>query len=268
MPNPQGGYYASGVGNSGDGYAKITYLGIEMWDYPYNGTNGSDGYIEEFTAPHNGNYKLEVWGAQGGTANGNRGGYGGYSVGTINLSKNDKLYIVTGGKGGNNTSTTAGLGGYNGGGNGDFYSTTYPYSCGGGGATHIATVSGLLKDLLPYKDTGGTNISNEILIVAGGGGTGAYNSSNNGSGLGCQSDFNSLIKCGSSFASRLTVGGTQTSGGNNSVYPGPGSFGQGGTSPDHGMCGSNGGGGAGWYGGSRGCDVVQLVVQDILLVQI
>ncbi|MBR1874943.1 hypothetical protein IJ798_00995 [Candidatus Saccharibacteria bacterium] len=27
MPNPNGGYYASGVGHSGNGYAKITYLG-------------------------------------------------------------------------------------------------------------------------------------------------------------------------------------------------------------------------------------------------
>ena len=27
MPNPNGGYYASGVGHSGNGYARITYLG-------------------------------------------------------------------------------------------------------------------------------------------------------------------------------------------------------------------------------------------------
>ena len=27
MPNPEGGYYSSGVGHSGDGYARITYLG-------------------------------------------------------------------------------------------------------------------------------------------------------------------------------------------------------------------------------------------------
>ena len=26
MPNPSGGYYASGVGHSGNGYARITYL--------------------------------------------------------------------------------------------------------------------------------------------------------------------------------------------------------------------------------------------------
>ena len=27
MPNPNGGYYASGVGHSGNGAARITYLG-------------------------------------------------------------------------------------------------------------------------------------------------------------------------------------------------------------------------------------------------
>ncbi|MDO4967236.1 MAG: glycine-rich protein [Candidatus Saccharibacteria bacterium] len=30
MPNPSGGYYASGVGHSGNGYAKITYLGTTI----------------------------------------------------------------------------------------------------------------------------------------------------------------------------------------------------------------------------------------------
>ena len=39
-----------------------------------------------------GNYKLEVWGAQGGTATGKRGGYGSYSVGVANL-KQEQHYI-------------------------------------------------------------------------------------------------------------------------------------------------------------------------------
>lgn len=50
-------------------------------------------------------------------------------------------------------------GGYNGGGKG---CSRDSYSAGGGGATHIATRSGLLSKLENYKDT--------IIIVAGGGG--------------------------------------------------------------------------------------------------
>ncbi len=66
------------------------------------------GNYETFTAPHDGIYKLEVWGAQGGSTGGNDttgvyqdyiGGAGGYSVGLITLTSNQELYIVVGGQG-------------------------------------------------------------------------------------------------------------------------------------------------------------------------
>lgn len=83
-----------------------------------------------------GTYKLECWGAQGGngSSNGNSninavGGLGGYSVGTITLSKTQKVYIYSGGKGqtkSNTGSYSTVNGGFNGGGSN--------YTCGSGGS--------------------------------------------------------------------------------------------------------------------------------------
>ena len=48
-----------------------------VYNFDYNGTNGSDGSVQEFTAPVSGKYVLEVWGAQGGIASSTYiGGYG------------------------------------------------------------------------------------------------------------------------------------------------------------------------------------------------
>lgn len=65
------------------------------------------GEIQTFTAPKDGVYKLEVWGAQGGTADDGEnttasGGYGSYSVGEVELHQGDTLYIGVGGQGGYN----------------------------------------------------------------------------------------------------------------------------------------------------------------------
>ena len=38
-------------------------LGHE-WTLNYNGTNGTDDSEQEFNIPCNGNYKIELWGAQ------------------------------------------------------------------------------------------------------------------------------------------------------------------------------------------------------------
>lgn len=131
-----------------------------------------------------GKYLLEVWGGQGGsgiwTASDDRngsfyeGGKGGYSKGIIELDNPTTLYVTVGGKGNGALSTdynnvgTVVTGGYNGGGNG-MYNKFDAYSMsvkqlggGGGGATHIATKTGLLKNLSTSLDS--------IIIVAGGGG--------------------------------------------------------------------------------------------------
>ena len=74
--------------------------------------------IKTYEAKYSGTYKLEVWGAQGGTTQGYAGGYGGYAYGETNLDKNEKLYVGVGGAGTGATYQGQSLvGGYNGGGN-------------------------------------------------------------------------------------------------------------------------------------------------------
>ncbi len=152
----------------------------EVWLFPYNGTNGSDGTEQVFDVPCDGYYRLEAWGAQGGTEQWglySSYNYGGYSIGNTYIDDTESLYINVGGAGrgytgstfnspwagGGGTNSIVIPGGYNGG--GDAYSgQNEPFINSGGGATHIATVSGLLKDLEEHKDDG------SILIVAAGGG--------------------------------------------------------------------------------------------------
>ena len=190
-----------------------------------------------YTVPYNGTYKLETWGAQGGSYSNNIGGYGGYSVGVTTLNSGSKLYVNVGG------TTTSNIGGYNGGGNG-YSSGDEKRFLGGGGATHIATKSGLLFSLVNYKDT--------ILIVAGGGGGIYYYSDDNKASGGHGGGFagnNGQVSTSWCFSGTDTpaTGGTQSGGGlgNNDNTNNKGSFGQGGT----GTSGYNTGGGGGFYGG-------------------
>ena len=131
---------------------------------------------QSFVAPEAGYYKLEVWGARGGSAKGGTGihdgggGLGSYSVGLTHLKANEKVYIYVGG-GGNNIKLKGieeKVGdSYNGGGRATIQPWTGGplYAGGGGGATHIGKTDTLLKD---------TNIS-DLIIVAGGGGAGTSN---------------------------------------------------------------------------------------------
>ncbi len=78
------------------------------------------GGQQTFIAPCDGLYKLETWGAGGGTSysdNRGYGGKGGYSYGEKYLSKGDILYIYVGGKGSDGYPRSGyAYGGYNGGG--------------------------------------------------------------------------------------------------------------------------------------------------------
>ncbi len=209
------------------------------------------GSVQDFTIPCDGNYLLEVWGAQGESdtaLNGALyiGGYGGYAKGQISLKKDQNLYIFVGGQEGKIN-----------GGKDDFSikqcvsaATTF-----GGDSTHILFVNEDLNNL-QYRQA-------SILIVAGGGGgAGAYKSvstpnysGNGGAGGG--------IRGNNGGASGLCywrgTGGTQTSGGTDSYCSGInssidggiqsyyyGTFGKGGNS----NCSSGGAGGGGYYGGA------------------
>lgn len=163
-------------------------------------------------------YRLQCYGAQGYALLDGIGGKGGYAQGEITLYDTETLYVYVGGQ------TT----GYNGG------EGNQP----GGGATHIAKVSGLLKTLSAQKD--------KVIIVAGGGGGAERVQGGAGGGLTGGSGSGSY-----SYLSRNGAGGTQTSGGlygvtSNYGNAQSGGFGYGG----HGNAGDSGPtGGGGWYGG-------------------
>ena len=80
------------------------------------------GSEQVFDVEQTGYYKLEVWGAQGGTYNSTYyGGYGGSSSGYTYLVKDQQLFINVGGQG--KSGSTDSKGGYNGGGDGHSYSS-------------------------------------------------------------------------------------------------------------------------------------------------
>ena len=149
-----------------------------------------------------GNYKLETWGAQGGSVINSgttyRGGYGAYAVGNLQINENKTIYVNVGGTAGSgysigNTDYVT-QGGYNGGGaTGGRWTgnanATQLYGAGGG-CTHIAYDTGLLSEL------GSTE--NVLLIAAGGGGA-EYFSHNNTPGF----DAGELIGIGGSGGGNL-----------------------------------------------------------------
>ena len=146
----------------------INYTGDTVFNFDYTGGE------QTFIAPVSGTYKLETWGAQGGSFNDKfKGGNGGYSAGLLFITKDTKVYINVG-QGGNYCKTTdfnnacSVEPSYNGGGSCrtlvGYYNDEIMYRvCGaGGGATHISLNSGLLENLSSNKD--------KIVLVSGGGG--------------------------------------------------------------------------------------------------
>lgn len=206
----------------GDGFVKITHLNISSFVKDFNYT----GSYHEFVTPKTGNYRFEVWGAQGGS-----GGTGGYSSGEIQLTEGEKFYVYVGGVGGINIFSARGAaGGFNGGGSSpNDSSNDAGAGGGGGGATHIATRNGLLRELGGYRDS--------VIIVAGGGGGATGNTQDYHGGHGGGFKGNNGVNY--SGNNDITVGGTQTTG-----Y----AFGQG-SSPTANCHAGLAGAGGGWYGG-------------------
>ena len=204
------------------------------------------GAIQSFTAPVAGTYTVEVWGAQGGGGTNcyGTGGAGGYSKGNVTLTAGQVIYVGVGQAGFKSSSATA----YNGGGAGNVYSPDHGYT--GGGATHIATATGVLASL--------SGNQNSVLVVAGGGGgaTGGtcvcQYQANGGAGGGTTgvSGTCSGNDCGYRPAGS---GGTQNAGGTSQSAQIAAAFGLGATaSTNTGDCIQGGGGGGGWYGGGAG----------------
>ena len=126
---------------------EIKFDYIEEISYTFGDTtdeyDGISGKYEEIAIPYTGYYRLEVWGAQGGS-----GGNGGYSSGYVKFEKEEKLYVYVGGKGLDRAYVGSNYqpGGFNGGGNSGIpsYYSSLGRVCdalgSGGGATDIRKV--------------------------------------------------------------------------------------------------------------------------------
>ena len=144
-------------------------------DYPF--TNG----VQTFTAPIDGVYQIELWGANGGGINTSEGGYipggnGGYTKAYINVKRGRVVYVFVGGSGSPVTSNSV-AGGYNGGGY-TYTCSAGPHSGSGGGMTHVSYKQNLATanpnpSAKNYWDPTGT-----IAVAGGGGGAGKHNDAN------------------------------------------------------------------------------------------
>lgn len=216
---------------------KIIYDGVTVWERivftakEFEYTGGEQG-----VAVPSGLYKLEVWGAEGGSSSivNAHPGKGGYSCLYYYFSSETMLYVNVGEKGRPADADYKSGKAYNGGGGGA------KRMSGGGGATHIAKLSGVLETLETSKSV--------VLVVAGGGGgvgnTGAVGSSmkmgGDGGGLtGSDSGNGDIIQTNA-------AGGGQTGTDRNK-------FGKGYTCYDNTSTTAYAhvaGGGGGWYGGA------------------
>lgn len=209
----------------------------DILNCPYSGT------YKTITLPK-GTYKLECWGAQGGSYNTTYyGGKGGYSVGKLTLSESTTIYVYVGGEGEGSVGGEK-AGGFNGGGRCYTSESSYYANGSGGGASDVRI--------------GQDSLYARVIVAGGGGGAGSYNSSNRysgGTGGGTSgitpSQYNTSYKSGE--------GGSQTSRGISHYYTYTDSTTYG-TLADFGV-GAGAitdntyrvtGGGGGWYGGGSG----------------
>ena len=178
-----------------------------------------------------GAYKLECWGAQGGTYSSHIGGYGGYSKGTITLAKTTTVYVSVGGAG-SSSSTAAG---FNGGGTG------ISSGRGGGGATDVRI--------------GQNSLYSRVIVAGGGGGAGVTSADANpcgcgGGEYGGDGYYNDTTGSYTIGQNRCGGSASQTAGGKTWSTSTQATFGQGGNASGY----SCGGGGGGWYGGGGAYD--------------
>ncbi|NBP30197.1 MAG: hypothetical protein EBV23_11605, partial [Flavobacteriia bacterium] len=197
------------------------------------------GSAQTFTAPVNGTYTLEAWGAQGGndisSPNSVFGGRGGYSKGDVYLAAGTTINIYVGGQGSG-------------------CNASYWKSTGGGGATDFRLTGG------NWNDNAG--LYSRILVAGGGGGRHGNNYEgmayvgNDGGGLSSPN----INACGYNI-----TGASQNAGGSSPYGAGVavGSFGFANANTMSNICSAggwnggaagadnwaNGGAGGGWYGG-------------------
>ena len=234
------------VGNSGNGYARITLQTIQViskeeltkiedndntsWNYSYSGTTDASGRYQVFTAPTSGIYSVSLWGAQGNTNHSSYpGGKGAYTSGEIYLSKNQRLYVYVG------SNSKSIKGGWNGGAD-----SNSSYATSGGGATDVRLSQ--TASLTTWNEF--DSLKTRIMVAAGGGG-GYYNSDAN---YGVGGAGGGLIGYTGNGTNGPGTGASQSLAGydNGDSSFGIGGFGYGGIGT---RWSSNASGGGGYYGG-------------------
>ncbi len=207
------------------------------------------GAEQTLTVPETCMYKVELWGAQGGSDGINIGGYGAYVQGNIVLTETENIYIQVGQQGKLATvDNDANSGGYNGGGISGLSDSTPPNNGGGGGATDLRISSGAWNNALSLRSRimvagAGSGISNWYIRIP--------NASPAGGLIGYAGQF---MRSSGNYTYTNAIGGTQIAGGNRaiggswSIASTNGGFGYGGRAQS--SYGS--GGGSGYYGGGGG----------------
>ena len=144
-------------------YSSCEYEDGTTWNFDYTGSE------QTFTVPCDGEYKLETWGAQGGSSFSYLPTYTQTAIGTNgamailedSMKNQQKLYVNVGGSGENATQSAPGNGGYNGGGYGGTFkgiSTGYVNCGGGGGSTDIRILQ--------------SDLTSRLIVAGGGAGAG------------------------------------------------------------------------------------------------
>jgi len=133
-------------------------LEVEIEDFIASYT----GNVQQYVVPKSGNYKIECWGASGGSSN----LCGAYTSGVISLTEGTTLFVYVGqigsgitGKAVDNPGTFNGGGP---GGRGGTYGNQYPNGSSGGGATDVRMVGGSWND--------SSSLNSRIIVAAGAGG--------------------------------------------------------------------------------------------------
>jgi len=209
---------------------QLNILSAQTYSYSYTGN------VQSFTVPTTGIYRVEVWGARGGTGETYSVSKGGYAKGEVNLVAGTVLYVYVGGKGnyttyGTNIHSAAvnTNGGWNGG--GGVYNSMASHGTGGGATDISLSNESVSYSNYSYTRTN-TSYLNRIIVAGGGGGNGYWqNGIYAGGGTTGKGTTNSF--------------GTQTSAG---ITQYTGAFGYGGRG--QGSSGGGSGGGGGWYGGA------------------
>ena len=202
----------------------------------FSGTSWTLGYLnnfQRFEIPATGEYRIELWGAAGGS--GSLNGKGAYTAGTATFDYGTELFFYIG----QMVDGTAAA--FNGGG------SCVSGCVSGGGATDVRFF-GLdipSEEDLAWNSTIGLN--SRVMVAGAGGGYNSYSSGYAGGAAGGITSY-------SSGGDHPSSGGTQLKGGTGSKYTSAqygndGTFGVGGNSANSGW---GGGGGSGYYGGGAG----------------